>query len=74
MEALQKWSVHNLIWVQDSAIGKEEKEIRTGEGCSYQQMDNKLWKPLWKPPIKQKLQIFVWKCINNGMPMKDKIF
>ncbi|XP_027155554.1 uncharacterized protein LOC113755889 [Coffea eugenioides] len=53
---------------------KRREESNKREGCSYQQTDRKLWKALWKLPIKYKLKIFVWKCINNGIPTKAQIF
>nr|XP_027103028.1 uncharacterized protein LOC113724320 [Coffea arabica] len=53
---------------------KRREESNKGTGCSYQQANGKLWNTFWKLPIKYKLKIFVWKCINNGIPTKAQIF
>ena len=57
--------------LQQEEMDKKEKRSRE-EGCSYQQTNKELWEALWKMPIKHKMKIFVWKCINKGYQSRLK--
>ncbi|XP_027150159.1 uncharacterized protein LOC113750373 [Coffea eugenioides] len=57
----------------------KEKEIRErngydGAGTSRHSSSKQMWTCLWKLNIKHKLKTFMWKCINNALPVNEVIF
>ncbi|XP_027178118.1 uncharacterized protein LOC113777281 [Coffea eugenioides] len=32
------------------------------------------WKHLWNLNVKQKIKVFIWKCMNNALPVRELIY
>ena len=49
---------------------KDQEDVSTSIHSTSKQM----WSCLWKLNIKHKLKTFMWKCINNALPVNEVIF
>ncbi|XP_027122249.1 uncharacterized protein [Coffea arabica] len=56
--------------------GKEQEGRNEGEqaGPSHERTSSIVWKALWNQKVKQKLKVFIWKCLHDALPVKELIF
>ncbi|XP_027098791.1 uncharacterized protein [Coffea arabica] len=46
-----------------------QREVST----SWGKQTHKMWKVMWRLKLKHKLKIFLWKCLNNALPVRELI-
>ncbi|XP_027121672.1 uncharacterized protein [Coffea arabica] len=46
----------------------------TEGSTSWEDQTQKTWKDLWRLKVKHKLKVFLWKCLNDALPVKDLIY
>ncbi|XP_027170518.1 uncharacterized protein LOC113774181 [Coffea eugenioides] len=56
-----------------SSRERSQKDIQEEVSTSWEQQNNKMWKVMWRLKIKHKLKIFLWKCLNNALPVREII-
>ncbi|XP_027174751.1 uncharacterized protein LOC113774410 [Coffea eugenioides] len=54
--------------------GNQTMNSYNGAGTSVHSTSKQMWSCLWKLNIKHKLKTFMWKCINNALPVSEVIF
>ena len=67
------YSVKSGYAVKKEEIGKRSKEVQGGEGTSYAQNSDKVWKSLWGLKMKPKIKHFIWRCLHNSIPVNELI-
>nr|XP_027093548.1 uncharacterized protein LOC113713943 [Coffea arabica] len=50
-----------------------EQELRGPASTSWSIQSQKIWKYLWKLNIKHKVKLFLWKCLNQALPVRHLI-
>nr|XP_027060751.1 uncharacterized protein LOC113687311 [Coffea arabica] len=68
-----KYSVTSGYKALISSRERPQKDIQEEVSTSWEQQNNKMWKVLWRLKIKHKLKIFLWKCLNNALPVREII-
>ncbi|XP_071912447.1 uncharacterized protein [Coffea arabica] len=55
---------------------REQEDGNAGEeaGPSYKGTSTIVWEALWKQNVKQKLKVFIWKCLHDALPVRELIF
>ncbi|XP_071928132.1 uncharacterized protein [Coffea arabica] len=57
-------------------LGKQankQERIQNESSTSWDNHTSKVWKELWRLKVKHKQKIFLWKCLNNALPVRDII-
>ncbi|XP_026436221.1 uncharacterized protein LOC113334099 [Papaver somniferum] len=68
-----------LIWLPDRKGQFSVKSVynvltdRTNLPVSNQHVPNQVWRSLWKVALPHKVKLFVWKCMKDIIPTKDKL-
>ena len=59
-------------------LNKKQHQERSGhkreDSPSGSHESRQGWKQLWKLNVKQKLKVFIWKGMNNALPVNELIF
>nr|XP_027101745.1 uncharacterized protein LOC113722690 [Coffea arabica] len=58
-------------------VGHEERKhnrIKKETSTSWEDQTQRLWKDLWKLKVKHKQKIFLWKCLNDALPVRALMF
>ena len=70
--------VDNTLRSANKQLNIQSAQARSGnttEDSSSGSYDGRQgWKQLWKLKVKQKLKVFIWKGLNNALPVNELIF
>lgn len=51
----------------------KQNQIPNVRASSSQRVDKELWRFMWKIPVPQKIKVFLWKMLNNSLPVCDNL-
>ncbi|XP_027166037.1 uncharacterized protein LOC113766004 [Coffea eugenioides] len=68
------YTVRSAYKVQAEGLMEREQVNKEVTGTSWSSNRKKCWKHLWKLNIKNKVKIFLWKCLNQVLPVRQLIF
>ena len=67
------YSVHSGYKVLMLHKANKQERIQNESSTSWDNHTSKVWKELWRLKVKHKQKIFLWKCLNNALPVRDII-
>ncbi|XP_071938995.1 uncharacterized protein [Coffea arabica] len=59
-------------WMKEKEAERSRK--REEAGTSYEGTNPRIWNTLWQQNVSQKMKVFVWKCLHNGIPVRETIY
>ncbi|XP_071933722.1 uncharacterized protein [Coffea arabica] len=68
------YSVNSGYKVLMASKETKQKTNQNDSTTSWEHQSKKIWKQLWSLKIKHKQKIFLWKCLNNALPVRDIIY
>ena len=68
------YSVNSGYKVLMASKETKQKTNQNDSSTSWEHQSKKIWKQLWSLKIKHKQKIFLWKCLNNALPVRDIIY
>lgn len=67
------YSVSSGYKVLKGRGSSQQRDLQMGGETSWESNRQKMWKGLWSLKIKHKLKLFLWKCINEALPVRQAI-
>ena len=67
------YTVNSGYKLQVRQEGSKHSRNQVEGSTSWEDQTQKLWKKVWKLKVKHKQKIFLWKCLNDALPVRDLI-
>lgn len=64
---------YNVSTGYDLAQQIKRQQLNRAESSNCAEEENVLWKRIWRLNVKRKVQHFLWRCINNSLPVLSNI-